>query len=70
LDRQGANIKRNRRKTMTAAEPRSNRKGRRLFWRDRSEGPSDDSDVQRRWHECRVSEAVVPTRRRNEYEQP
>src|SRR5467141_4430812 len=34
--------------SLTAAEPRSNRKGARLFGRDRPEGPSDDIDVQRR----------------------
>src|SRR5258708_40033381 len=28
--------------SLTAAEPRSNRKGGRLFWRDRSVGPYDD----------------------------
>src|SRR5260370_3643729 len=28
--------------SLTAAEPRSDRKGGRLFWRDRSEGPNDD----------------------------
>jgi hypothetical protein len=33
--------------SLTAAEPRSNRKGGRLFWRDRSVGPNDDIDLEK-----------------------
>jgi hypothetical protein len=32
--------------SLTAAELRSNRKGGRLFWRDRSVGPNDDIDLE------------------------
>src|SRR5260370_31442456 len=33
--------------SLTAAERRSNRKGGRLFWRDRSVGPNDDIDLEK-----------------------
>jgi hypothetical protein len=38
--------------SLTAAEPRSDRKGARLFWRDRSEGPSDNIALEKEQKIC------------------